>query len=377
MSFKLLKTSKTNNARRGVLKTSHGVIQTPFFMPIATKGSVKALDSADIKNLGAEIILSNTYHLYLRPGTKVLQKFGGLHKFMNWQGPILTDSGGFQVFSLGARMEEKNGGNSWVKLSENGVEFRSHIDGAKHILTPENAIQIQSAIGSDIMMVLDECPSAMATKEYLKDSLELTTRWAKRSKDEKTRLENKNKNLRKSLLFAIVQGGTDSKLRALSAKQLITIGFDGYALGGLAVGEPVKAMLKTLDAAIPFLPEDKPRYLMGVGYPEQIAEAVKRGIDMFDCVLPTRNARHGLLFTNLKVSKNLSVAYKTIRIKQSRFAKDIKPVDPTCSCPACKNYSRAYLRHLFSAEEPLALRLATIHNVHFYLNLMKQIRENI
>lgn len=377
MSFQIIKKSKTNHARRGILKTSHGVIQTPFFMPIATKGSIKALDSSDIKNLGAEIILSNTYHLYLRPGTKVLQKFGGLHKFMNWPWPILTDSGGFQVFSLGARMKEKNGGDSWVKLSENGVEFRSHIDGTKHILTPENAIQIQSAIGSDIMMVLDECPSAMATKEYLRDSLELTTRWAKRSKNEKIRLKKKNKKLRKSLLFAIVQGGTNANLRKISAKQLIDIGFDGYALGGLAVGEPVKAMLKTLDAIVPLLPEDKPRYLMGVGYPEQIAEAVKRGIDMFDCVLPTRNARHGLLFTNLKVSKTIKVSYNTIRIKQSKFAKDSKPIDPTCPCPACKNYSRAYLRHLFSAEEPLALRLATIHNVHFYLNLMKQIQENI
>ncbi|MEK7130490.1 MAG: tRNA guanosine(34) transglycosylase Tgt [Patescibacteria group bacterium] len=377
MSFQIIKTSKTNHARRGVLKTAHGEIQTPFFMPIATKGSIKALDSADIKNLGAEIILSNTYHLYLRPGTKVLHKFGGLHKFMNWKGPILTDSGGFQVFSLGARMEEKNGGNSWVKLSENGVEFRSHIDGAKHILTPENAIQIQLAIGSDILMVLDECPSALATKEYLIDSLELTTRWAKRCKDEKIRLEKKNKKLRKSLLFAIVQGGTSANLRKISAKQLINIGFNGYALGGLAVGEPVREMLKTLDAAVPFLPEDKPRYLMGVGYPEQIVEAVKRGIDMFDCVLPTRNARHGLLFTNLKVSKNLKVSYKTIRIKQSRFAKDTNPIDSSCKCPACQNYSRAYLRHLFSAEEPLALRLATIHNVHFYLSLMKQIQNNI
>lgn len=377
MSFRLIKKSKTNSARRGILKTSHGVIQTPFFMPIATKGSIKALDSSDIKNLGAEIILSNTYHLYLRPGTNVLQKFSGLHKFMNWPGPILTDSGGFQVFSLGARMEEKNGGDSWVKLSEHGVEFRSHIDGAKHILTPENAIQIQSAIGSDIMMVLDECPSAMATPQYLRDSLELTTRWAKRSKDEKSRLEKKNNKLKHSLLFAIVQGGTNSKLRAISAKQLISVGFDGYALGGLAVGEPVKDMLRTLDAAVPFLPEDKPRYLMGVGYPEQIAEAVKRGIDMFDCVLPTRNARHGLLFTNLKVSKTLKVSYNTIRIKQTKFSKDSKPIDPTCSCSACKNYSRSYLRYLFSAEEPLALRLATIHNVHFYLSLMKQIQKHI
>lgn len=377
MSFKVLKQSKKHKARRGVLKTAHGQIQTPFFMPIATKGSVKALDSSDIENLGAEIILANTYHLYLRPGTKVLQKFGGLHKFMNWSGPILTDSGGFQVFSLGARMEEKNGGDSWVRLSEQGVEFRSHIDGRKLSLTPENAIQIQSAIGSDIIMVLDECPSALATPEYLKDSLELTTRWAQRCKDEKKRLEKKNKKLRQSLLFAIVQGGTNSKLRALSAKQLINIGFDGYALGGLAVGEPVKAMLKTLDATVPYLPEDKPRYLMGVGYPEQIAEAVKRGIDMFDCVLPTRNARHGVLFTNLKVSKTMKVSYNVIRIKQTKYGKDTKPLDSQCACPTCQNYSRSYLRHLFSAQEPLALRLATIHNVYFYLELMKQIRSNI
>ena len=377
MSFKILKKSKTNRARRGVLKTAHGEIQTPFFMPIATKGSVKALDSSDIKNLAAEIILANTYHLYLRPGIKVLQKFGGLHKFMNWKGPILTDSGGFQVFSLGARMEEKNGGESLVRLSEHGVEFRSHIDGVKHMLTPENAIQIQAAIGSDIIMVLDECPSALATKKYLKDSLELTTRWAKRCKEEKEKLSGKNKRLSKSLLFAIVQGGTNSKLRAISAKQLIDIGFDGYALGGLAVGEPVKDMLKTLDAAVPHLPQDKPRYLMGVGYPKQIAEAVKRGIDMFDCVLPTRNARHGVIFANLKVSKTLKVSYNIIRIKQQKFAKDTKSLDSSCHCPACQNYSRAYIRHLFSAQEPLALRLATIHNVHFYLRLLEQIRSFI
>ncbi|TAN57983.1 tRNA guanosine(34) transglycosylase Tgt [Patescibacteria group bacterium] len=377
MSFKLLRKSKNSRARRGVLKTAHGEIQTPFFMPIATKGSIKALDSSDIKNLGAEIILSNTYHLYLRPGIKVLQKFGGLHKFMNWPGPILTDSGGFQVFSLGARMEEKNGSDSWVRLSERGVEFRSHIDGAKHILAPEKAIQIQAAIGSDIMMVLDECPSALATPEYLKDSLELTTRWAKRCKDKKEKLSRKNKKLSKSLLFAIVQGGTNSKLRAISARQLINVGFDGYALGGLAVGEPVKAMLKTLDTTVPNLPENKPRYLMGVGYPEQIAEAVKRGIDMFDCVLPTRNARHGVIFADLKVSKTLKVSYNIIRIKQTKYAKDTKPLDSSCQCPTCQNYSRGYLRHLFSAQEPLSLRLATIHNVNFYLELMRQIRNNL
>ena len=377
MSFRIIRQSKKYKARRGVLKTAHGEIQTPFFMPIATKGSVKSLDSSDIKNLAAEIILANTYHLYLRPGIKVLQKFGGLHKFMNWKGPILTDSGGFQVFSLGVRMEEKNGGESWVRLSEHGVEFRSHIDGKKLSLTPENVIQIQAAIDSDIIMVLDECPSALATKKYLKDSLELTTRWAKRCKDEKEKLSRKNKKLSKSLLFAIVQGGANAKLRAISAQQLIDIGFDGYALGGLAVGEPVKDMLKTLDAAVPHLPQDKPRYLMGVGYPEQIAEAVKRGIDMFDCVLPTRNARHGVLFTNLKLSKILKTSYNTIRIKQQKFAKDTKPLDPTCQCPTCQNYSRAYIRHLFSAEEPLALRLATIHNVHFYLRLLEQIRSFI
>ncbi len=377
MHFEVLKKSKRFSARKGILKTAHGVIQTPFFMPIATKGSIKALDSADIKNLGAEIILSNTYHLYLRPGMEVLKKFGGLHEFMNWKGPILTDSGGFQVFSLGARMEEKNGGDSWVKLSEKGVEFRSHIDGAKHSLTPEKAIQIQAAIGSDIIMVLDECPSAMATPAYLKDSLELTTRWAQRSKDEKKKLEKKIPRLKKSLLFAIVQGGTNARLRKISAQQLLEIGFDGYALGGLAVGEPEKEMLKTLDATVPLLPQDKPRYLMGVGYPEQIVEAVRRGIDMFDCVLPTRNARHGVLFADLKLTKNWTTSYKLIRIKQRSYAKDERPIDANCSCETCKNYSRGYLRHLFSAEEPLALRLATTHNVHFYLELMRKIRSVI
>ncbi|HLC99741.1 tRNA guanosine(34) transglycosylase Tgt [Candidatus Kaiserbacteria bacterium RIFCSPHIGHO2_01_FULL_48_10] len=377
MPFRVLKKSNRFLARRGVLQTAHGEIQTPFFMPIATKGSVKALDSDDIEHLGAEIILANTYHLYLRPGVDVLKKFGGLHAFMNWKGPILTDSGGFQVFSLGARMEEKNGGDSWVRLSEKGVEFRSHLDGAKHSLTPEKAVQIQAAIGSDIMMVLDECPSSMATPEYLKDSLELTTRWAKRSKDEKKKLEKKMPRLKKSLLFAIVQGGTNSKLRAMSVKQLLEIGFDGYALGGLAVGEPVKAMFKTLDATVPLLPENKPRYLMGVGYPEQIVEAVRRGIDMFDCVLPTRNARHGVLFSELKLSKNWKTSYKLVRIKRQAYTKDERSIDANCSCETCKNYSRAYLRHLFSAEEPLALRLATIHNVHFYLDLMRKIRDLI
>lgn len=377
MPFRILKKSKRFLARRGILKTAHGEIQTPFFMPIATKGSVKALDSGDIKDLGAEVILANTYHLFLRPGTDVLKKFGGLHKFMNWKGPILTDSGGFQVFSLGVRMEEKNGGDSWVKLSEKGVEFRSHINGAKHKLTPEKAIQIQAAIGSDIIMVLDECPSAMATPAYLKDSLELTTRWARRSLEEKKRLEKKLPRLKKSLLFAIVQGGTNARLRKVSATQLLKIGFDGYALGGLAVGEPVKDMLKTLDATVPLLPQDKPRYLMGVGYPEQIVEAVKRGIDMFDCVLPTRNARHGVLFMDLKITKNWKTSYKLIRIKQRSFAKDERPIDANCSCETCKNYSRAYLRHLFSAEEPLALRLATLHNAHFYLDLMRKIRNVI
>jgi queuine tRNA-ribosyltransferase len=364
-NFKLVKKDKKTLARKGILHTAHGDLKTPFFMPIATKASVKAISSEDILELESGIILSNTYHLYLRPGMQVIKKAGGLHKFMNWPGAILTDSGGYQVFSLGSR---NNPDKNMVKLSKKGVEFRSTYDGSKHTLTPEKVIKTQETIGSDIMMVLDECPAYPATKEKAIESMELTTHWAVRAK--------KSHKKNKQLLFAIVQGSSYKDLRIQHANDLQKIGFDGYAIGGLAVGEPTEKMYEVLDWVVPELPEDKPRYLMGVGKPEQIYEAVKRGVDMFDCVIPTRNARHGLLY--IWRNKNLKGNfYEEIRIKQSKYRLDIKPVDAQCDCVTCKNYSRSYLRHLFSVEEPLAYKLATIHNVNFYLELMRRIRAEV
>ncbi|MFH1012283.1 MAG: tRNA guanosine(34) transglycosylase Tgt [Candidatus Peregrinibacteria bacterium] len=345
--FKLFKTS--GGARCGTLKTAHGTIETPFFMPIATAGAIKGLTTDEIRDLGAQILLSNTYHLHLRPGEDLIKKAGGLHKFMNWSGPILTDSGGYQVFSL----------SKMRKLKDDGVEFQSHLDGKKIFLTPEKAMQIQQKLGSDILMVLDECPAADKSRAYVEKSLKLTTEWAKRSK--------KAVKSKTALTFGIVQGGMHADLRELSAKQLVTIGFDGYAIGGLSVGEPHQTMVKMLDVTIPHLPNNKPRYLMGVGTPQDILEAVERGIDMFDCVLPTRNARHGHLYTSQGV----------IRIKNEAFTSDLEPLDPECACYTCKNFTRAYLRHLFVSNEILSLRLNTLHNVAFYLNLMKQIRQAI
>ncbi len=335
----------------GVLKTAHGEIQTPFFMTIGTVGAIKGILPLELRDLGGQIILSNTYHLHLRPGEDIVQSAGGLHKFMNWDGPILTDSGGFQVFSLsGIR-----------KLSDEGVEFQSHLSGEKIFLSPEKAIEIQLKLGSDIIMCLDECPGASQDRSYIEKSLTLTTKWAERCKiyHEKAKKD--------SLLFGIVQGGMYADLRKKSAKELIDIGFDAYAIGGLSVGEKNETMYKMLDETVPELPEDKARYLMGVGKPQDILEAVERGVDMFDCVLPTRNARHGHLFT----SKGI------VRIKTEQFKEDFSPLDPNCSCYTCQNFTKAYLRHLFIAKEPLGIRLNTLHNIAYYLNLMKQIRESI
>jgi queuine tRNA-ribosyltransferase len=351
--FKLLKTS--GQARLGTLKTSHGKIDTPFFMPIATAGAIKGLTTDEIKDLGAQILLSNTYHLHLRPGEDVIKKAGGLHKFMNWDGPILTDSGGYQIFSL-AKIR---------KLKDDGVEFQSHIDGKKIFLTPEKAIEIQMKLGSDIIMVLDECPSVDKDKKYVEKSLKLTTEWAERCQ-RAAKAACKGARSR-ALTFGIVQGGMHPDLREQSAKQLVEIGFDGYAIGGLSVGEPNSVMYDMIEKTVPHLPEDKPRYLMGVGTPEDILEAVGRGIDMFDCVLPTRNARHGHLFT----SKGI------VRIKNEKYIKDFTPLDPNCDCYTCKNFTKAYLRHLFMAGEILSLRLNTLHNIAFYLNLMSDIRKAI
>ncbi|MFH0930034.1 MAG: tRNA guanosine(34) transglycosylase Tgt [Candidatus Moraniibacteriota bacterium] len=384
----MLKVDKiVKNKRTGKLYTAHGVINTPFFLPIATKGAVKNLTPEELRELGAEIILGNTYHLWLRPGEKLIEKAGGLQKFMNWNGPILTDSGGYQVFSLAGRRDEK----SSVKLSEKGVEFRDPIDGKKYFMTPEKSIEIQLALESDIIMVLDECPPYPCSRKYAKKSLERTTRWAQRCKKyfdkriSNLKLKIKNLKFKRPLLFGIIQGSVYKDLRIESAKQLLELDLDGYAIGGVAVGEPREKMKKILEWVLPMLPEDKPRYLMGLGRPEEIVFAVENGIDMFDCVIPTRNARHGSLFVWL--ARNASRAklalrsdaggknfYETINITNAKFKKDLKPIDKNCDCYTCKNYTRAYLRHLFAVGEPLAGRLATIHNLKFYQDLMKRLR---
>ncbi len=345
--FTLLNTD--NKARCGKLKTAHGEIKSPFFMTIATCGSVKGLRPEDVKKAGAQIVLGNTYHLHLRPGEDIVNKAGGLHNFMNWDKPILTDSGGFQVFSL-AKLR---------KITERGVIFNSHIDGKKIFLTPEDSIRIQEKLNSDIIMCFDECTPHPCSEEYAEKSLKITTKWARRCKKIK-----KNKH---QLLFGIVQGSVYPHLRIQSAKDLKKIDFDGYAIGGLAVGEPIKDMYKILDTTLPELPENKPRYLMGVGTPENILEAVERGVDMFDCVLPTRNARHGYLYTSSGI----------LRIKKEEFKKDFTPIDSKCSCYSCQNFTRAYVRHLMISHELLGLQLCSIHNVFFYLKLMKNIRKHI
>lgn len=351
MHFELLQSS--GNARYGKLQLAHGKVETPVFMPIATTGAVKTLSALDVKALGAEIILGNTYHLHLRPGDPLIADAGGLHKYMNWPYPILTDSGGFQVLSL-AKIR---------KVSEEGVTFQSHLDGRKLTMTPEDSMMIQKNIGSDIAMVLDECLPYPSPYDEVQESIQRTTRWAKRCKE----FHEKHVDPERQSLFAIVQGGTYPELRKQSAQELIDLEFPGYAIGGLAVGEPHDKMYETLDATLPLLPKEKPRYLMGVGTPENILEAVSRGIDMFDCVLPTRNARHASIFTSQGM----------LSIKAARYAKDFAPLDAQCKCSTCQNFSRSYLRHLFSIGEPLAARLATIHNLHFYLELMRNIRESL
>lgn len=373
--FNLEKKSKKTRARTGKLKTARGVIETPFFMPIATKAAVKNLTAEELKTLGAEIILSNTYHLFLKPGTSIIKKANGLHYFMNWSGPILTDSGGFQVFSLAENR----------KIKKDGVEFQSEIDGQKFLLTPEKAIQIQLDLGSDILMSFDECIALPASKKEIEKSVERTTEWASKGKkyfnSQIKNLKSKTKN--QLLLFGIIQGGTDKKLRLKSLKEIVSIGFNGYAFGGLAVGEPVKEMYKVLDYLAPLLPVDKPRYLMGVGKPEQIVETVKRGVDMFDCVIPTREARHGKLYKfknkklKIKITDQKPEFYEEMNIRNAKYQKDFRPIDKNCGCYTCLNYSRAYLRHLFVINESLGLRLATIHNLKFYLELMKKIRQMI
>jgi len=381
--------SKKNEKKRsGLLHTRNGVIHTPFFMPIATKGAVKNMEPEDLRSVGAEIVLGNTYHLWLRPGDDLIARAGDLHKFMNWDGPILTDSGGFQVFSLGARAAKKFG-TSGVKLSEEGVEFVDPIDGKKHFMSPEKSIDIQLNLGSDIIMVLDECPPYPATHEEVAKAVKRTTEWAVRCKEYfdkkisnyKLKISNE---VDRPLLFAIVQGGIYEDLRKESARQLVEIGFDGYAIGGVAVGEPRHHLQEILDWTVPLLPEDKPRYLMGLGRPEEIVAAVNSGIDMFDCVIPTREGRHGRLFLWKSDTKNTNLHtndtktnsfYGTINIGNEEFREDFTPIDSNCDCPVCKKYTKAYLRHLLKTDEPLFLHLASLHNLHFYLRLMKTLQE--
>ncbi|KKR07253.1 MAG: Queuine tRNA-ribosyltransferase [Parcubacteria group bacterium GW2011_GWC2_39_14] len=373
--FKIVKQDKSSMARRGQLKTRKGIIETPFFMPIATKGGVKSITIEDMEKLQPGILLSNTYHLMLRPGEKEIKKLGGLHKFMNWDKPILTDSGGFQVFSL-AKIR---------KLNKDGVVFRSHLDGSEYRLSPEDAIRIQMAIGSDIMMVLDECVELPAKREYLEKSIELTSYWAKRCKEyfesQSRKQENKKtKKQNRALLFGIVQGGLEKDLRKKSADDLMAIGFDGYAIGGLAVGETEAEMFGALKYVDELLPKDKPRYLMGVGYPHQIVEAVKNGVDMFDCVIPTREARHGRLYVWKKKTgllKTKTKFYDTINVKAQKFQFDKKPINKNSQFPELRNHTRAYLRQLFVNEDQTAQRLVTLNNLEFYLDLMKQLRKEI
>ena len=344
--FKLLQTDTGTHARLGQLRTAHGLVNTPIFMPVGTKATVKTCSPRDLVDLGAEIILGNTYHLYLRPGHNIIRQAGGLHKFMAWKKPILTDSGGFQVFSLGASRT----------ITEEGVEFKSEIDGQKHMITPERSIEIQNALGADIIMIFDECPAHTTDRAYIESSMQMTLRWA-----ERCRRSHQNIN---QLLFGIVQGGFFPDLRRSSVEGTVALDFPGYAIGGLSVGERKDLMYETLAVTTPFLPEDKPRYLMGVGTPEDLVYGVRCGIDMFDCVMPTRNARNGSLFTTTG----------GIKIRNAQYKTDFTPLDPNCTCYTCQHFTRAYMRHLHLENEILGHRLKTIHNLHFYLSLMCGIR---
>jgi queuine tRNA-ribosyltransferase len=356
LKFSVISKDVSSKARAGCFETDHGVVETPAFMPVGTQGTVKAVNQEYLeKDINAQIVLSNTYHLYLRPGTEILEKAGGLHNFMSWQKPILTDSGGYQVYSL----------SSLRKLKENGVEFRSHLDGSYHFFSPEKIIQIQRSIGSDIMTVLDECTPYPCDYKYAEKSTDLTNRWAELNKEafEKTQPLYGHSQY----LFGIIQGSVYKDLRKKSAADIKNLDFDGYAIGGLAVGEPAKEMYSITDFTTDLMLEDKPRYLMGVGRPENILESIERGIDMFDCVMPTRNARHAVLFTSEGV----------LTLTNSQFKDDFEKLDVNCECYTCKNYSRAYLRHLFNTGELLALELASIHNLHFYISLMSEARSRI
>jgi len=437
--FQIIKKDKKTARRVGLLETRRGVIKTSVFMPIATQGAVKNLTPEELKELGAELILSNTYHLWLRPGDEIIKKGGGLQEFMRWPGPILTDSGGYQIFSLGEKLGSPNGfqnrkfqarqcllktsdlaqraksdsrsfcslvppsgtpcplvpqyaggvskdtalafkkdlieplaslevKKSLVKITDAGVEFRDPFDGKKYFLTPEKSIEIQLNLSSDILMALDECPAFPCTREQAEEAVKRTTEWAERCK---IYFDKKKNKTNRPLIFGIVQGSIYKDLRERSTREILAIGFDGYAVGGVAVGEPRAYLKKILSWVLPFLPENKPRYLMGLGKPEEIIEAVNSGIDMFDCVIPTREARHGRIY---KFKNQKSKFYETFQINKTKFAQDFRPLDANCSCYACQNYSRAYLRHLFKTNEMLGKRLATIHNLKFYLELMEKLK---
>jgi queuine tRNA-ribosyltransferase len=389
--FDLLTQDRQTKGRRGRLTTAHGVIDTPAFMPVGTQGSVKAVSPRELHELNAQIVLGNTYHLFVRPGVEVIKHFGGLHEFMNWDGPILTDSGGYQIFSL-AKLR---------KISEDGVEFQNHVDGTPAFISPEIAMEIQAALGSDIAMALDECAPYPCERDYATRSLEMSTRWAKRCKEWKTEnAQRSTLNAQRSmeeiveanaspartvspakpktaagtaattarqLLFGIVQGATFDDLRKQSAQAIVDLDFDGYAIGGVSVGEPEEEMMRAVEASVPFLPKDKPRYAMGLGTPPQLLEMIARGMDMFDCVLPTRLARNGTAFTSTC----------TLNLKNAEFAMDKRPIEENCACSTCREFTRGYIRHLIKAEEILGLRLITLHNLHLYINLMKQARDQI
>jgi len=365
--FEIVKNDPKSSARAGRLWTRHGVVETPVFMPVGTQGTVKCMTPEELHELGAQVILGNTYHLVVRPGTDLIARAGGLHKFMGWDGPILTDSGGYQVFSL-AKLR---------KISRDGVEFQSHVDGATLFLGPRESMAAQLALGSDVAMAFDECPHWPCDREYACSSLELTLEWAARCREEVERASSplisnddqpgESPVLRRPLLFGIVQGSVFADLRERSARALVALDFDGYAIGGVSVGEPPAEMLKQVEMTVPFLPSDRPRYLMGVGTPPQILEMIARGVDMFDCVLPTRVARNGTIFT----------AEGTYSIRNACYREDFGPLEDGCGCYACRHFSRAYIRHLFGANEILGLRLATWHNLHLYLSTLGRARAAI
>ena len=364
VTFELHKTDSRTKARRGTLTTPHGKIETPIFMPVGTAATVKAQRADEVKEMGAQIILSNTYHLYLRPGHEIVREAGGLHRFMHWDLPILTDSGGFQVFSLGKMR----------KITEEGAFFQSHIDGSRHMLSPEKSMEIQHALGSDIIMAFDECAPYPAERKYVEHSLELTTRWLRRCNEAHeeyaARLGGESQVLGEGCnqsLFGIMQGGVYNDLRKRSAEQITELDLAGYAVGGLSVGEPKEIMYEVLEETLDCLPKEKPRYLMGVGSPDCLFEGVERGIDMFDCVLPTRIARHGMAMTS----------HGRVNIKNKKYERDFTPLDPECGCETCRNYSRAYLRHLFKCDEILSSMLMTHHNLHFLIRTMDRIRQAI